>query len=93
MQGALGEEDDLLARIVGKGVQTLMAAERDVQVGADRFERTGVRRTQRLLEFPPSVDTTPVSSTSTLHTIDRRGPTDDVAVTSPEVPAAPIIRF
>lgn len=47
MQAAVGGEDDLLARIVGAGIQALMEAERDVHVGAGRFERTGVRRTQR----------------------------------------------
>ena len=47
MQAALGEEEDLLAEIVRAGIQALMEAERDVHVGAGRFERTGVRRTQR----------------------------------------------
>jgi len=47
MQGALGADRDLFAEIVGAGIQALMEAERDVHVGAERFERTGVRRTQR----------------------------------------------
>lgn len=47
MQAALGKEEDLLAEIVRAGMQALMEAERDVHVGAERLERTGVRRTQR----------------------------------------------
>ena len=47
MQGVLGAEEDLLARILELGVQALMEAERDAYVGAAPFERTGVRRTQR----------------------------------------------
>jgi transposase-like protein len=47
MQGVLGAEEDLLARIVELGLQALMEAERDAYVGAAPFERTGVRRTQR----------------------------------------------
>ena len=45
MQGALGADRDLFAGIVGAGIQALMEAERDVHMGAERFERTGVRRT------------------------------------------------
>lgn len=47
MQAVLGAQEDLFAEIVRAGVQALMEAERDVHVGAGRFERTGVRRTQR----------------------------------------------
>lgn len=47
MQGVLGAEEDLLARILELGLQALMEAERDAYVGAAPFERTGVRRTQR----------------------------------------------
>jgi len=47
MQGVLGSEEGLLAKILELGVQALMEAERDMHVGAAPFERTGVRRTQR----------------------------------------------
>ena len=47
MQGALDEDRDLFAEIVGAGIQALMEAERDVHVGAERFKRSGMRRTQR----------------------------------------------
>lgn len=47
MQGVLESEDDLLRKILELGVQALMEAERDVYVGAEPYERTGVRRTQR----------------------------------------------
>ncbi len=47
MQAAVGKDEDLFATIVRAGIQALMEAERDGHVGAERFERTGVRRTQR----------------------------------------------
>lgn len=47
MQGVLASEEDLLARILELGLQALMEAERDEYVGAEPFERTGVRRTHR----------------------------------------------
>lgn len=47
MQGVMGAEEDLLAQIVEAGIQALMEAERDMHVGAEPFERTGLRRTQR----------------------------------------------
>ncbi len=47
MQAVLSSDQDLLARILELGLQALMEAERDVYVGAEPFERTGMRRTQR----------------------------------------------
>ena len=47
MQAVLASDDDLLARVLELGLQALMEAERDVYVGAEPFERTGARRTQR----------------------------------------------
>lgn len=47
MQEVLAGEEDLLAKILELGLQALMEAERDTHVGAEPFERTGVRRTQR----------------------------------------------
>jgi putative transposase len=47
MQAVVEAEGDLLGEIVRAGLQALMEAERDEHVGAGRFERTGVRRTQR----------------------------------------------
>jgi len=47
MQAVLASDDDLLARVLELGLQTLMEAERDAYVGAEPFERTGKRRTQR----------------------------------------------
>ena len=47
MQGVLASEEDLLARILELGLQALMEAERDAYVGAEPFERTGLRRTHR----------------------------------------------
>lgn len=47
MQEVLAGEEDLLAKILELGLQALMEAERDAYVGAEPFERTGVRRTQR----------------------------------------------
>lgn len=47
MQAVLASDDDLLARVLELGLQALMEAERDAYVGAEPFERTGARRTQR----------------------------------------------
>lgn len=47
MQDVLASEEDLLAKVLELGLQALMEAERDTYVGAEPFERTGVRRTQR----------------------------------------------
>lgn len=47
MQDVLASEEDLLAKVLELGLQALMEAERDAYVGAEPFERTGVRRTHR----------------------------------------------
>jgi transposase-like protein len=47
MQAVLASDEDLLARVLELGLQALMEAERDAYVGAEPFERTGARRTQR----------------------------------------------
>lgn len=47
MQAVVESEEDLLGAIVRAGVQALMEAERDVYVGAKRYERSEGRRTQR----------------------------------------------
>lgn len=47
MQDVLASEEDLLAKVLELGLQALMEAERDAYVGAEPFERTGVRRSQR----------------------------------------------
>jgi len=47
MQGVVGSQEDLLGRILELGLQALMEAERDEHVGAQPFERSGVRRTHR----------------------------------------------
>ncbi len=47
MQAVVGDGEDVLAEIARAGLQALKEAERDEHVGAGRFERAGVRRTQR----------------------------------------------
>jgi len=47
MQSVFGEQEDLLAEIVRKGLQVIMEAERDLHVGAEPYERTTERKTSR----------------------------------------------
>lgn len=47
MQSVFGEQEDLLAEIVRKGLQVIMEAERDLHVGAEPYERTADRKTSR----------------------------------------------